>query len=72
MIPKIDEDAISLYNVNTTCLPGNSKGNLPPISLICVFSNQNAGGNVSKISVNHTDDIPYKEMFRFTANEVPS
>ena len=32
---------------------------LPPISLIRDFSNQNASGNVSKISVNHTDDIPY-------------
>ena len=34
------------------------------------FSNQNAGGNVSKISVNHTDDIPCKEMFRFTTSEI--
>ena len=33
--------------------------NLPPFSLIRDFSNQNACGNVSKISVNHTDDIPY-------------
>ena len=32
---------------------------LPPFSLIRDFSNQNACGNVSKISVNHTDDIPY-------------
>ena len=32
---------------------------LPPISLIRDFSNQNACGNVSKISVNHTDDLPY-------------
>ena len=32
---------------------------LPPISLIRDFSNQNARGNVSKISVNHTDNIPY-------------
>ena len=31
------------------------------------FSNQNARGNISKISVNHTDDIPYMEMFHFTA-----
>ena len=32
---------------------------LPPISLIRDFSNQNACGNVSKISVNHTDGSPY-------------
>ena len=25
--------------------------------------------NVSKISVNHTDDIPYMEMFHFAASE---
>ena len=43
---------------------------LPPFSLIRDFSNQNAGGNVSKISVNHTDDIPYMEMFHFTASEI--
>ena len=41
---------------------------LPPFSLIRDFSNQNACGNVSKISVNHTDDIPYMEMFHFTAS----
>ena len=28
------------------------------------------GGNVSKISVNHTDDMPYMEMFHFTASEI--
>ena len=43
---------------------------LPPFSLIRDFSNQNACGNVSKISVNHTDDIPYMEMFHFTASEI--
>ena len=41
---------------------------LPPFSLIRDFSNQNACGNVSKISVNHTDDIPYMEMSHFTAS----
>ena len=41
---------------------------LPLFSLIRDFSNQNACGNVSKISVNHTDDIPYMEMFHFTAS----
>ena len=45
---------------------------LPPISLIRDFSNQNACGNVSKISVNHTDDIPYVETFHFTASEIQS
>ena len=45
---------------------------LPPVSLIRDFSNQNACGNVSKISVNHTDDIPYIEMFHFTASEIQS
>ena len=33
--------------------------NLPPISLIHDFSNENACGNISKISINHTDYIPY-------------
>ena len=42
---------------------------LPPISLIRDFSNQNARGNVSTTSVNHTDDIPYVEMFPFIASE---
>ena len=32
---------------------------LSPFSLISDFSNQNACANVSKISVNHTDNIPY-------------
>ena len=41
---------------------------LPAFSLIRDFSNQNAYGNVSKISVNHTDDIPYMEMFHFTVS----
>ena len=35
---------------------------LPPFSLVRDFSNQNACGNVSKISVNHTDDIPYMTL----------
>ena len=43
---------------------------LPPFSLIRDFSNENACGNVSKISVNHPDDTPYMEMFHFTANEI--
>ena len=34
-------------------------GGLITVSLIPDFSNQNACGNVSKISVNHADDIPY-------------
>ena len=38
---------------------------LPPFSLIRDFSNQNACGNVSRISVNHTDDIPYMEILHF-------
>ena len=41
---------------------------LPAFSLIRDFSNQNACGKVSKISVNHTKDIPYMEMFHFTAS----
>ena len=43
---------------------------LPPFSLIRNFSNQNTCGNVSKISVNHTNDIPYMEMFHFTVSEI--
>ena len=43
---------------------------LPPISLIRDFWNQNVRGNVSMISVNHTDDIPYIEMFHFIASEI--
>ena len=45
-----------------------SQSALPPFSLIRDFSNQNACGNVSKISVNPTDDIPYMEIFHFTAS----
>ena len=37
---------------------------LPPISLIRDFSNQNTCGNVSKISVSHTNDIPYTCIWR--------
>ena len=42
----------------------------PPISLIRDFSNQNARGNVFKISINHTDDIPHMEMLHFTASDI--
>ena len=42
----------------------------PPISLIRDFWNQNNCGNVSKISANHTDDIPYMDMFDFITSEI--
>ena len=36
---------------------------LPPFSLIRDFSNQNACGDVSKISVNHADGIPCMAVY---------
>ena len=53
-----------------TCLFSFPFFPLPPISLFRDFSNQNARGNVFKISVNHTDDIPYMEIFHFIGIEI--
>ena len=41
---------------------------LPPISLIRDFSNQNAYGNVYNVSVNHTEDIPYMAVHFVSAS----